>query len=751
MQHSHSLSFLDQVSAHLIEQHGSDFNDVIIVLPSNRVRLYLLQSIQRRLNQNFFSPHFYSMVDLVRELSGGQSAFAIEQVLELFACYKRLDGADDSFTEFIKWAPSILKDMEDVDAAMADGNQVFRNLREVKEIENWSFSGDRLSEAQQSFIAFWNMVGEMHRQFTSWQDDHSVWTHGRMTRRAAESSQFNEALLLNKKVYFVGIASFSQAETALIKRIRRTTATEVLWDLDEYYVADTAHEAGGPARKFGIGSSTSWIQNGMLDSPKKIHLVESTTSMSQILAVVQEIESLPASELNQTCIVVAEESMLEPLIGSLGKLDVSVNLALGIPLNRTSPARWIQSLLRLRASVQRRGHYHAHFVIYLKLAKELFGFDSALEEVLKRMVAENWVYVDEKKWNEVKSGYPELTFLIDLLNASITPADLVVSLNEVLQHITSKDEFALTASRKIHELLVTMSGLLQRYDFIGDDQALRALFQMIAQREKIYYRGEPIDGLQVLSIHETRGIDFKHVFLLGCNEDNMPSPHVYSSFIPYDLRLHYGLSLPQDADAVYAYTLYRLFHRAESIRFYFATVSSDFKSAEQSRYITQIISEWIPRNSSLELIRQRVQTPAVVKQNFEYQNNEWVKKRLDELFAYGISPSAMNKYNQCKLDFYFRYIIGLGEEDEVEEQMSSATFGSIVHFVLEEFYAGFIDGYPNVQDFAELNSSLQTRLESAMKRKYKSQSTKYGFNYLAVEVAKQMLEKYIDYELSEIE
>ncbi|MFM7731140.1 MAG: PD-(D/E)XK nuclease family protein, partial [Flavobacteriales bacterium] len=371
--------------------------------------------------------------------------------------------------------------------------------------------------------------------------------------------------------------------------------------------------------------------------------------------------------------------------------------------------------------------------------------------VLKRMVSENWVYVDEKKLNEIKSGYPELTFLIDLLNASITPADLVVSLNEVLQHITSKDEFALTASRKIHELLVTMSGLLQRYEFIGDDQALRALFQMIAQREKIYYRGEPIDGLQVLSIHETRGIDFKHVFLLGCNEDNMPGPHVYSSFIPYDLRLHYGLPLPQDADAVYAYTLYRLFHRAESIRFYFATVSSDFKSAEQSRYITQIISEWIPRNSSLELIRQRVQTPAVVKQNFEYQNNEWVKKRLDELFAYGISPSAMNKYNQCKLDFYFRYIIGLGEEDEVEEQMSSATFGSIVHFVLEEFYAGFIDGYPNVQDFAELKSSLQTRLESAMKRKYKSQSTKYGFNYLAVEVAKQMLEKYIDYELSEIE
>ena len=751
MNQESSPSFLDQVASHLIERHGGDFNHVMIVLPSHRVRLFLLQAIQRKLNRNFFSPHFYSMVDLVRELTGGQSAFAIEQVLELYACYQRLDGADDSFAEFIKWAPSILKDIDDVDSAMADGNQVFRNLREVKEIENWSFSHEELTDAQKRFIAFWDLVGKMNRDFTKWQDENCVWTHGRMTRRAAESPQWNESLIEGKTVYFIGIASFSNAERALVQRIRKTTTTEVLWDLDAYYLSDEAHEAGAPARTFGVNGSTSWIQDRMTTQPKRIHLVESTTSMSQILAVVKELESLSPADLNQTCVVVAEESMLEPLIGSLGRLDVTVNLALGIPLNRTTPARWIQSLLRLRAGRQGRGYYHAHFGIYLQLAKELFGHDAALEQVLKNMVSENWVYIDEAKLNSIQSEFPTVAFLTQLLDAAATPHQVIELLNEALQWTLSKDEFAMTAARKIHEMLVTMSGLLARYDFIQDDQALRSLFQMIAQREKIYYRGEPIDGLQVLSMSETRAIDFKHVFLLGCNEDNMPGPHLYTSFIPFDLRLYYGLSLPEDADAVYAYTLYRLFHRAETIRFYYATVSSDFKSTEQSRYITQVLSEWLPKNTAMELIRERVQTPPLVKHPVHYHNNDWVKSRLDELFDRGISPSAMNKFNACKLDFYFRYILGLGEEDEVEEQMSSATFGSIVHLVLEEFYKPFIDSYPTDADFIELKSSLHVRLERAVKRIYRSQSTKYGFNYLAIEVAKRMLEKYIAYERAEIQ
>ena len=78
--------------------------------------------------------------------------------------------------------------------------------------------------------------------------------------------------------------------------------------------------------------------------------------------------------------------------------------------------------------------------------------------------------------------------------------------------------------------------------------------QVILQRETLYgvlkqymrsatipFRGEPLDGLQVMGLLETRALDFKKVIILAANEGYLPRMQNANSFIPYNLRKGYGL------------------------------------------------------------------------------------------------------------------------------------------------------------------------------------------------------------------
>lgn len=104
----------------------------------------------------------------------------------------------------------------------------------------------------------------------------------------------------------------------------------------------------------------------------------------------------------------------------------------------------------------------------------------------------------------------------------------------------------------------------------------------------IPFRGEPLSGLQIMGVLETRALDFENLIVLSMNEGIFPVKKVANTFIPYNLRKGFGLSTSEHQDSIYAYYFYRMIYRAKKIFLIYDTRTEGTDIGEMSRYIYQM-------------------------------------------------------------------------------------------------------------------------------------------------------------------
>ena len=744
--------FLEKIADRLIEQHGADFSNVIVVLPARRARLFLLKYLNEKLQRAFWTPQCLVMPEFVELLASAKIASRHALVLALYDCYRNVHSSPESFDTFSKWSSVALKDFNDIDVSLANAGQVFSDLREIREIENWSFNSTQLSAAQESYLRFWNELGELYDAFTAYQLRENTWTYGGMLRSLLTTLRVADGEVKGKHIYLAGIAAYSSAESALLKELNEIASVEIFWDVDAYYVDDAMHEAGFFARKGRlVWGRLDWLGQDIVSGRKNIHIYEATTAIGQVYGAASLLKKMQAEELNEACVVLADETLLEPLIASLGELPVPVNLSLGIPLRNSSLSKWISALFNIKTKAREHGIYHKGFLEWIELSRSLGLPDAVCESIRKHILGEVWIYLAESNMHELSETHEPVRPFLDLLRDQ---PDTLLFLQKLKGTISrsviddTNDEWILLARHKVSGVMDELELLLRKHKFLSDFGALSSLWNMLVSQERITFEGEPVDGLQVLGMVETRALDFRNIIFIGANEDTLPGNAPAQSFIPFDVRSLYGLPLPDEREAMFAYTFYRVLQRSENVDLFYSSISSDFRGTEQSRFITQLESELPAVNPGANITRVKMKLNEGTSSGNEQfiLNDDFARKRMDELFSNGLSPSAINKFNTCPLDFYYRYIMGLGEEDVLEEQMSSATFGSVVHHVLENFYLRFKGSYPSVKDYDELKNSLDLYLAAAFEREYSKSSMKYGFNYLAGAVAKDMLLRIINFE-----
>jgi RecB family exonuclease len=238
------------------------------------------------------------------------------------------------------------------------------------------------------------------------------------------------------------------------------------------------------------------------------------------------------------------------------------------------------------------------------------------------------------------------------------------------------------------------------------------------------------------------------VIIVGANDEQFPGNGRAQSLIPFDLRRAFELPSAEEREGTIAYSFYRLLQRAEDTRLLYHTLSSDYKMTEPSRYLMQIGQELTGYGDRTN----------VRYEDFEHSNkflqtgeeeiaaNEFSTKRIHDLLEYGISPSAINKFMRCPLDFYYRYVVGLGEVESLEESMEASTFGSIVHDVLETLYKRFVGMTIQDADFAGFRSELDSLIDDAIYRLYNSNFELVGFDIIMRRVVKRMIEVVLEFD-----
>ncbi len=745
-------TFLKQVTKELFEQYGDQLANCLLVFPNRRAGLFFSKYLNELVTKPTFSPEVLTINELIKKWSPLMVEDNLALLCRLYKIYCSVCNSKETFDEFYHWGEMILGDFDDLDKYRVDAKHLFQNLADEKEIENifdyldeeqieairsfWStFNPEKLSEHQHQFVSVWERLFTIYSNLKEELTKEGLAYEGMASRLVVDSLEKKEIEIDYEKIIFAGFNALNKCEKDIFSSLRDMGVADFYWDYDESYVKNPYHEAGlfmrdnlkrFPAPKSAISFKNIVAERAPIEFISLSSEVGQAKFAHNYLKTYADQKDVP---LEETAIILADEELLLPVLNSIPKNVEHVNVTMGYPAKNTPVA----SLLGLIIDLQKGGRkqksgfvFHHKQVLSLLNHQYLNAINPELADSLaQQIIKSNWVHVDrkllvgdpvlEKLFVPLSSVEEVSSYLLDLLQAIYKNLDL-----------NKEDEGRLDKIEKeyIYHLFLAikrLTGLLNEHKIeIKLDTFYRLLDKMI-QSLSIPFEGEPLAGLQVMGILETRLLDFKKIIVLSMNEGKLPKTGTSNSFVPYHLRQGFGMPTIDHQDAIFAYYFYRLIQRPEEIKLLYSTQSDGIRTGEMSRFLYQLKYE------SAFQVEEKHPSYDIVLSNakpISIEKNERILKQLNE-YCEGnkrrFSPSALNSYMGCSLRFYYRYLAGMKEPDTILEEIDPPMFGNLFHQAMEKLYEPFINKTITKDDLEALRKDKKkqtTVLEEAFKELY---------------------------------
>lgn len=766
--------FLRYVADYIFDRHKDNTEKLCIVLPGKRAATFLKSHLAQAYGRAIWLPKIITAEELVAELSGLSAIEEIDLICQLYESYADVYGAgSEEFDSFVKWGSLILQDFNEIDRYLADPKQLYENLKDIKVIENWSLAKDELTEHQQNYLRFMSSLGAIYAHFTQKLLSQKKAYQGLMYRKALENV-LEQALVKSVDTFlFCGFNALNEAELSLCKTLKSARKAEFLWDADHYYLDDSDQEAGHFLRanfKYLNELEPQRVRNYFAEE-KSIDVVSVPKQIGQAQVVRQKLQELLQAgvTMDRVALVLANEKLLWPVLQFLPEQIEHVNITMEYPLRYTSSYHLVEQLINLQYGYfkQQRSSKNIYFADLIKLLRNpLFAEliqsnlpDIDCSEVIATIRRKNLSFIGKKQLAELFTDQNHE--LIDLLfeqNSKSTTILIDAVLKKLAVLLENKGNLAqarleLEYLNVLQKNINRLQSILSTYNYFDSIANYRQLFQQIVGSASAPFIGEPMRGLQVMGVLETRTLDFDHVIMVNVNEGILPSGKTSSSFIPNDLKRAFGLPLYTDKDAVYAYHFYRLLQRASDILLICDSETDSFGKGEPSRFVTQLTLEFklLGNIRIREYVANFAEMPKQHLQSISIEKTEEVLAPLmvkgTTAQRSGLSPSALNTFKQCGLRFYYRYSAGLQEPEKLEESAESNTFGSILHACLDKLYRPYLKKQFNTQDFKSIRKLVASTVTEAFAQKFGNRIDT-GKLALQQEVIKVYIDKLLDLDAS---
>ncbi len=697
--------FTDQI-AHYIFEKELDLKELVIILPSERAKKYVTASLFDAAGKPLLAPQMLTIDQWIRKLSDRTVVDRTRVLLRFYQIYLKhqADPTLVSFDEFMSWGTTLLSDFEEIDRYLLPPTDVFRNLRSIHELETWSFLSEELTEGQKKFLEFWEMLPAYYTELNHRLDEEGICYSGSAYAWVAKNIDVAFRESKNRVYLFAGFNALSAAEKSIITQLYKMGRAHVLIDADDFYLKDQNHEAGRFLRELLDELKVKelpFVANQMTNAPINVEVIECAQHTGQVKVASTILAKLTKEELNETLVLLADEQLVAPLLRNLPKQIGKANITLGLPLQHTALKTWVELVFAIQENRNRfktsalyiydlqRFWNHPFTLLFLN-ETEKKSIISLEQELIRR----NSIFVRIDRVL-LSSGSDELTQLVfdnwsdNWLHAVSTFRKMNALLYAKLK---ASDDFEKAIIETFEKGLVELENLLLEGLPELNLKSFKLLFFQHWSRRALAYHGTPLEGVQIMGLLETRLLDFKKIIVLGLNEGAMPPLNPVQTMIPMDLRNYLKLPTPREKQGLFAHHFYRLLQRCEQLWITYTSSQESIGSNEASRYILQMELEWSRINKNMNIQRtfytisnEESKTEAGVT----IEKTAEIIQRLDEFFQKPVSASGLNKFITCPLDFYYRYLLEFGEEETVEEEVESNTFGTFIHNVLELLYMPF--------------------------------------------------------------
>ena len=760
-------TFILQLAQEILKHYSDNLSGLTIVLPNKRAKIFLLDELKKLVLNNVFTPEIISIEEFIQDIAGIRSVDSVELLFEFYEVYLSVTVKDkqDSFENFANWAKTLLQDFNEIDRYLLDPDKVLKYLEDIKEIEHWSVDVDKRTDLIEKHLLFWKKLPEYYHSLYQHLLNKGIGYQGLIYREAEKNLNHFSESNKEKQFVFAGFNALNQAEEKIIQHLLALDVAKIYWDIDETLLHDSFHDAGLFQRKFKsewIYYKThpyEWISNDFKDE-KDIYVIATSKSIGQAKIAGSIIEQYASKgSLQNVALVLGEESLLLPMLYSLPANVDALNITMGFSSKNNPAQLLIAKLFKLHTNAITRNP--SAYVMYYKdvldvLTHPLIEPYLNANELVSIINKNNYSFITHKKLDELYAKDNELfSLLFQKWDAgSITVleniAQILLKIKSNLSYENEEEKITNAFVYSIFKVINKMISYFSEHHSINDLKTLQAIYKQVIDVAEVSFEGEPLSGLQVMGVLESRVLDFETVIITSVNEGKFPAGKTSNSFIPYDVKLQYGLPTYKEKDAIYTYHFYHLLQRAKNIYLIYNSDSQGFDAGEKSRFITQLQIEKQP-NHNLTFQYYNPDVPNIAHQPVVVPKTESVMLRLREIATNGFSPSSLTTYIRNPIQFYFQRVLRISETDEVEENIAANTLGTIIHGALEELYKPFIGRLLTVDDISSCMSKIDSEVLDQFKKEYKEGEIKKGRNLLAFEVAKRNVLNFLKIESEAIE
>lgn len=760
------IPFLHSVARAYASRY-SDLSEVLFLFPNKRSGTFFLKYLKEELhNHAAIAPEVKTISEFIGDVSGRVAASRIDLLFMLYRCYRHLLGLPDreegddeavNFDSFLGWGEAVLGDFNEVDLYLADPEEVFKNVKDFREISStflteeqrrvmqeyfgrtdpgdptrfWNNFEDEehLSEAKRRFLHLWRAMAPLYENLNKELKEVGLAYTGGMYRLAASRLTEEDVMeiLPYKKVVAVGFNALSTSEQTIFAALRDTDGYE---GFDAF--ADFFWDATGPILSKEINSASKFVESNIRafpcpdwalpvlklsdkeTLPDVMRVVASPSNAAQVKIageILAELRGkLSGDEFKnaKVAVVLPDENLLLPMLYSLPGGMGDVNLTMGYPLRLTSVVPFVNLFRRLYNSMRILDGEKAFFNRDLKLF-----LSHPFSHACFSTDAINYIngYISESHRlmvtvSEIGAFSPKLAAILDGLNQSFTPHDTLAYLDTILSEVEEalpgrkeamvKSRLEISHISVYRDALRRLDDILCEYDMKMRPMTVFRLADRLLAGESVGFEGEPLTGLQVMGLLETRSIDFDHILILSANEKVLPRRARTRSFIPDSLRHAYGMPPANYAEGIFAYYFYRMISRAKGVAMiYDARSGGGLRSGDVSRYVLQlrhlfakdllkeedwkfILSGKEPYDPSIDKIDKTGVPVKEIKEQLDLFCDKDSRKNL--------SASALQAYRECQVKFYYQSVLGISTDNEPSEFIDAIAAGNILHDVMLKIY-----------------------------------------------------------------
>lgn len=753
------IPFLDTCITDIIAKHGTDFKNTLWILPNKRPIIFIKKYLSNHISQACFLPKFHTIQDFFDSRTTRSKTPHILLIHTIYTLYVKHTGSKETFEEFYSWGEMMLNDFNDIDTYNITHKDMFANLSAIKEFSNtfdylneeqiqlisrfWDTTKHiEKSEIQSKFITIWQSLQRIYDDLQTILDNQNQGYQGKIVREIIRNPTHFLDIDSQTKVFFIGFNALNTCEIALFDYFKQRNQAYFYWDYDMYYASKT-HEAGYFISKniAQFGNELSAEHFKAFKDEKEITIIEAPNPIAQVKECKHILES---NTSEHGAIILADEQLLIPLIHAIPHTE-PYNISLGFPLKHTKAWSVFEAILNLN-------QFGANGSFYTKHVYNLFSqttirecFPEASKYIQEKISSYNFPYISlssivndnqclKTLCYSTKKDY--LDFLLQTIRYITTHA--------TIDKVDTSIWYAIYGEIEVLQSLICTQNIEQ-----VSVKFLNSILTKTILSTSVPIAGEPLQGMQIMGILETRLLDFESVTILSVNENILPKKSPGSSFIPYSLRIAFGMPTIKEHNAIFAYYFYRIIQRARTITLLYSTQGDDKGISEQSRYITQLIYEFSNYNPLARISKKHIVYPIAPQKNIQVHCSKHSKEYLGyiEQLTSGnkaISPTSLYKYIVCPLQFYFSSILNIRKPQEILALPDDREYGNYFHKAMEEIYTPYINKEVTSQTISTLlgnTTNIKAIVHSAIAHEHKTLAL--DIDNKTIQLQANIIKKYI--------